>query len=177
LLDENIIFQVILSAWVANMVPLKKKFGEIHLCVDFINLNRASTKYKYPVPSMEQLLQIVSEAQILSLLDAFSGYNQVLVLEEDKLKTTFQTKWGTFVYKHMQFWIINVGDTFQRDMDVAFRGLINKCEVVYLDDVTVYSKDRDNHIAHVTHFFERCRKYGISFNPKRLYLEWRKENS
>jgi hypothetical protein len=67
----------------------------------------------------------------------------------------------------MPFGLINAGDTFQRDMDVAFRGLINKCVVVYLDDVIVYSKNRSDHISHLTHIFERCRKYGISLNPKK----------
>jgi hypothetical protein len=52
-------------------------------------------------------------------------------------------------------------------MDVAFWGLINKCVVVYLDDVTVYSKNREEHIQHLTQIFERCRKYGISLNPKK----------
>jgi hypothetical protein len=62
---------------------------------------------------MEQLLQIVFGSEMFSLLDGFSGYNQVLVSEEDRLKTTFCTKWGTFAYKHMPFGLINAGATFQ----------------------------------------------------------------
>jgi hypothetical protein len=89
LLDAKIIFQVRHFAWVANLVPVKKKLGEIRLCVDFRNLNRASAKENYHVPPMEQLLQTVSGAEIFSLLDGFSGYNQVLVSEEDRLKITF----------------------------------------------------------------------------------------
>jgi len=70
-------------------------------------------------------------------MDGFSGYNQFLVSEEDRLKTTFQTKWGKYAYKFMSFGITNVGATLQRSMDVAFRRLTNKCVVLYLDDVTV----------------------------------------
>jgi hypothetical protein len=70
----------------------------------------------------------------------------------------------------MPFGLINAGETFQRAMDVAFWGLINKCVVVYLDDVTVYSKNREDHIQHLTQIFERCRKYGISLNPKKTIL-------
>jgi hypothetical protein len=92
----------------------------------------------------------MSGSDIFSLLDGFSGYNQVLVSEEDRLKTTFQTKWGTFSYKHMPFGLINARETFQRAMNVSFRGLINKCVVVYLDDVTMYSKNREEHIQHLT---------------------------
>jgi hypothetical protein len=83
------------------------------------------------------------------------------------LKTTFRTKWGTFSYKCMPFGLINEGGTFQRAMDVTFRGLINKCVVVYLDDVTMYSKSREDHIQHLAHIFKRCRKYGIYLSPKK----------
>jgi hypothetical protein len=103
-------------------------------------------KDNYLIPPMEQLLQTMSGSDTFSLLDGFLGYNQVLVSEEDRLKTTFRTKWGTFAYKHMPFRLINAGETFQRAMDVAFKGLINKCAVVYLDDVMVYSKDGREHI-------------------------------
>jgi hypothetical protein len=89
LLDAKIIFQVRHSVWVANLVPVRKMSGEIRLCIDFRNLNRASDKDNYLVPPMEQLLQTVSGSDIFSLLDGFSGYNQVLVSEEDSLKTTF----------------------------------------------------------------------------------------
>jgi hypothetical protein len=65
------------------------------------------------------------------------------------------------------FGLINAGETFQRAIDVSFWGLINKCVVVYLDDVTVYSKNIEDHIQHLTQIFERCRKYGISLNPKK----------
>jgi hypothetical protein len=131
-------------------VPVRKTSGEIRLCVDFRNLNRASEKDNYPVPPMEQLLQTISSSEIFSLLDGFSRYNQVLVSKDDRLKTTFLTKWGTFAYKCMPFGFINTGETFKRAMDVAFRGLINKCVVVYLDDVTVYSKNKEDHIQHLT---------------------------
>jgi hypothetical protein len=144
---------------------VRKKSGEIRLCVDFWNLNRASEKDNYLVPPMEKLLQTMSGSEIFSLLDGFSGYNQVLVSEEDRLKTTFRTKWGTFAYKRMPFGLINAGATFQRAMDVDFWG--NKCVVVYLGDVTVYSRNREEHIQHLTQIFERCKKYSISLNPKK----------
>ena len=67
----------------------------------------------------------------------------------------------------MPFGLIKAGETFQRDIDVAFLVLINKCVVVYLDDVTIYSKNKEDHILHLTQIFERCRKYGISLNPKK----------
>jgi hypothetical protein len=62
---------------------------------------------------------------------------------------------------------MNAGATFQREMDISFKGLIGQSMVVYLDDITVYSKKREDHPKHLRQIFERCRKYGISLNPKK----------
>jgi hypothetical protein len=123
LLDAKIIFQVRHSAWVANLVLVRKKSGEIHLCVDFRNLNRASEKDNYLVPPMEQLLQTVSGSEIFFPPRWFLGYNQVLVSEDDQLKTTFQTKWGTFSYKHMPFGLINDGINLPEGHGCIFSGI------------------------------------------------------
>ena len=92
----------------------------------------------------------------MSLLDGFSGYNQILVYPDDHLKTTFRTSWGTYAYRKMPFGLINVGDTFQQDMDIYFRVIINHVIVVYMDDVAVYSRQRSDHILHLRKKFECC---------------------
>jgi hypothetical protein len=117
---------------------------------------------------MEHLLQRVTGAGMMSMLDGFSGYNQVLLKREDQLKTTFTTPWGTFMYLRMPFGLMNAGATFQRAMDFAFRDLIQKIIEIYQDDLTVVSKERKDHISHLRIVFERCRKYGISLNPKKF---------
>ena len=104
---------------------------------------------------------------MLSLLDGFSGYNQVLVSLADQLKTTFRTPWGTYAYMKMPFGLINAGATFQRAMDATFRGLINHSVIVYLDDINVFSKNISDHISHLRKVLEHCRKFGISLNPKK----------
>jgi len=73
--DSQITLPLRYSNWIANLVPVRKKNGEIRLCVDLRNLNKASLKDNYPLPKMDQLLQMVSGAQRLSMLDVFSGYN------------------------------------------------------------------------------------------------------
>ena len=112
LLSAKIIFPVRHTQWVSNFVPVRKKNGEIRLCVNFRNLNKAYDKDNYPVPPMEQILQQVSGSERLSLLDGFSGYNQVLMSPSDQLKTTFRTPWGTYAYRKMPFGLINAGATF-----------------------------------------------------------------
>jgi hypothetical protein len=103
---------------------------------------------------MEQILQQVSGFERLSLLDGFSGYNQVLMSPPDQLKTNFRTPWGTYAYRKMPFWIINSGATFQRVMDISFCGLINQSIVVYLDDVTIFSKTKKDHLSHLRFVLE-----------------------
>eukprot|EP00253_Pinus_taeda_P033990 PITA_33990 len=103
----------------------------------------------------------------MSLLDGYSGYNQILVHEDDRDKTAFTTPWGTFHYAKMTFGLKNAGATFQRAMDVAFANEKDVFLVVYLDDLTVFSNSDEEHLYHLKIVFQRCRKYGISLNPKK----------
>jgi hypothetical protein len=112
LLDAKIIIPLRYFEWVANLVPVRKKNGEIRLCVDFRNLNRSSKKDNYPLHKMEHILQKVTGATRMSMVDGFSGYNQVSVFLEDREKKTFTTPWGTFTYAKMSFGLMNVGETF-----------------------------------------------------------------
>jgi len=149
MLGAKIIFPVRHTHWVANLMPARKKKRDIRLCINFRNLKKASQKDNYPVPSMEYILQCVSGSKMLSLLDGFSGYNQVLVSNGDQLKTTFNTKWGSYTYYRMPFGLINAGATFQRAMDLAFRGLINRSVAASMDDITIYSYHKRDHIYHL----------------------------
>eukprot|EP00253_Pinus_taeda_P016409 PITA_16409 len=152
------------------MVPIRKKNGDIRICIYFRNLNKAYQKDNFPLPPMEQILQVVAGLELMSFLDGFSRYNQVLVHPNDQLKTMFRTKWGTYAYQKMSFGLINVGATFQRAMDIAFKGLVNKSVVIYLDDIIVYSKKRGNHLRDLKQIFQRCQRYGISLNSKNSFF-------
>ena len=70
----------------------------------------------------------------------------------------------------MPFGLLNVGDTFQRAMDYAFKELIGKVIEIYQDNLIVFSKKRFSHVSHLKQVFERCRKYGISLNPTKFVL-------
>jgi hypothetical protein len=126
LLKAGIIFPVKYSEWVSNLVPIRKMTGQIRLCIDFRALNRASIKDHFPLPNMEMILQQVAGSQMMSLLDGFSGYNQIKVKRTDKYKTTFITRWGTFAYERMPFGLSNAGATFQRAMQIDFDDLIGQ---------------------------------------------------
>jgi len=138
--DVGIIAPIIFSKWVSNLVPTRKKTREIRLCVDLRNVNKVSLKDNYPLPKMDHILQRVVGASRLSLLDGFSSYNQILVHPDDQEKVAFRTPWGTFKYVKMPFRFKNVGATFQREMDIAFAKEIHDFLVIYLDDLTMFSR-------------------------------------
>eukprot|EP00253_Pinus_taeda_P011791 PITA_11791 len=164
----GIIVPIRFSDWISNLVPVRKKTGEIRLCIDFRNLNKVSLKDNYPLPKMDHILQRVVGASRMSLLDGYSGYNQILVHEDDRDKTTFTTPWGTFHYAKMPFGLKNAGAKFQWAMDMAFANEKDVFLVVYLDDLTVFSKSDEEHLFHLTKVFEKCRKYDISLNLKKI---------
>jgi len=170
LLDAKIIVPLRYSKWIANLVPVRKKNGEIRLCVDLRNLNKCSLKDNYPLPKMDHILQRVVGAKRMSFLDGYSRYNQIDVVEEYREKTTFITPWGTFMYAKMPFRLINAGETFQRAMDIDFVGENYKFIVNYLDDITIFSKSDDENLLHLKQTFRKCRKYRISLNPNKSHF-------
>ena len=104
------------------------------------------------------------------MLDRLSGYNQVLVHPNDQEKTTFTTPWGTFMYSKMPFGLMNVGATFQRAMDISFSKEKDKFVVIYLDDITVYSKTDEKHLQHLERVFLKCIRFGVPLNPKKSHF-------
>lgn len=104
---DGIIFSIRHLEWISNLVVLRKKNEAIYLCVDLWDLNQASLKYSYRLRNMESLLQQVTGSKFMSMLAGFSGYNQVLMVEEDNHKTMFTTPWGTYAYNIMPFGMKN----------------------------------------------------------------------
>jgi hypothetical protein len=158
---------------VANLIPVRKKNVEIRLCVDFINLNKSSKKDNYPLPKMDHILQRVIGSSRISMIDGFSGYNQIYVLPEDREKTTFTTPWGTFIYAKIPFGLMNAGETFQRAMDISFIGEKNKFVVICMDDIIVFSRFDKDHCHHMRRVFLKCRKFGLSLNPRKSLFAMR----
>ena len=106
----------------------------------------------------------------MSMLDGFSGYNQILVHPKDQLKTAFTTPWGTFMYSKMPFGLMNAGATFQRAMDIAFSKEKDKFLVIYLDNITVFSISNEKHLQYLERVFLKCMKFGISLNPNKSHF-------
>jgi hypothetical protein len=170
ILDAKIIVPLRCFDWVVNLVPVRKKSGEIRLCVEFRNLNKSSLKDNYPLPKMDHILEKVVGENGMSMIDGFSGYNQIAVNKHDKEKIAFTTPWGTFMYEKMPFGLMNAGSTFQRAMHISFIGERDKFVVIYLDDLTIFSKSDEDHLIHLKQTFEKCQNFGLSLNPKKSHF-------
>ena len=107
--------------WLANVVMVKKASGKWRMCIDFTDLNKACPKDSYPLPRIDQLVDSTAGHQLLSFMDAFSGYNQIKMDEADKEKTSFITSQGLFCYKMMPFGLKNARATYQRLVNHMFR--------------------------------------------------------
>ena len=101
------------SNWMSNLVLVRKNTREIRLCIYFKNLNKVSLKDNYPLPKLDHIFHRVVGSSRISLLDGYSGYNQILFQPDDQEKTTFTTPWGTFIYAKFPLGLKNAGATFQ----------------------------------------------------------------
>jgi hypothetical protein len=107
------------------------------------------------------------------MIDGFFGYNQISVLPEDRENITFTTPWGTFMYAKIPFGLMNVGATFQRAIKIGFIGEKEKFVVIYLDDITVFSRSDKENCHHLRSVFLKCRKFGLSLNPRKSLFAMR----
>ncbi|PKI49585.1 hypothetical protein CRG98_030022, partial [Punica granatum] len=105
----------------------EEKDGRVRVCVDYRDLNKASPKDNFPLPHIDVLVDNTARHAQFSFMDGFSGYNQIRMAEEDKIKTTFTTMWGTFCYRIMPFGLKNAGATYQRAMEYKLRLNPVKC--------------------------------------------------
>ena len=98
-------------------------------------------------------------------MDAFSGYNQILMKEEDQEKTAFFTSQGLYCYKFMSFGLKNVGATYQRLVNQMFNKQIGRNMEVYVDDMLVKSGEAKTHLADLQEAFDTVRRYKMKLNP------------
>ncbi|XP_014511627.1 uncharacterized protein LOC106770327 [Vigna radiata var. radiata] len=104
--------EITYTTWLAYVVMVKKASGQWRMCTDYTDLNKACLKDSYPLPSIDVLVDGASGHQILSFLDAYSGYNQIPMHGPDREKTAFMADQANFCYEVMPFGLKNVGATY-----------------------------------------------------------------
>ena len=135
--------------------------------VDFTDLNRVCPKDSYPLPRIDTLVDSTARHELLSFMDAFLGYNQIKMEEEDQEKTSFVTSQGLFYYKVMPFGLKNAEATYQRLMNKMFAHQLGRNIQVYVDDMLVKSVRDNDHLSDLQETFDTLRSYNMKLNPSK----------
>ena len=136
---------------------VKKNNDKWRMCVDFTDLNKACLKDSFPLPRIDQLVDSTTKHKLLSFMDAFSSYNQIMMDEEDQKKTAFITSQGLYCYKVMPFRLKNAGAIYQRLVSRIFSHQIGRNVEVYVDDMLVKSSDEADHLDDMRETFDTLR--------------------
>jgi hypothetical protein len=174
LLDARIIREVQYPVWVANVVMVPKKNGNMRMCIDFIELNKACPKDPYPLPRIDVIIDQAASCDMLSLLDCFSGYHQVWMRREDEAKTGFTTPFDIFCFVRMPEGLRNAGSTFNRMMKLILGNQLGRNASAYVDDIVIMSEREKDHIADLTETFDNMRRNDLKLNPKKCIFGIRK---
>ena len=162
------------SPWRVPMLFVKKKDGTLRLCVDCSQLNKMTVKNKYPLPRINDLFDQLKCASVFSKIDLGSRYHQLRIKDVDK--TTFRTRYVYYEFLVMPFGLTNAPTTFMDLMNRVFRSYIDRFVVVFIDDILVYSKDREDHDTHLRVVLETLRKERLYAKPSKCEF-WLREVS
>ena len=124
-------------------------------------------KRQLSTPQIDTLLDSTARHELLSFMDAFSGYNQIKMKEEDQEKTSFMTSQGLFCYKVMLFRLKNAGATYQRLMNKMFTHQLERNVQVYVDDMLVKNVRENDHLSDLQETFNTLRSYNMKLNPSK----------
>ena len=140
------------------MIFFKKKDGTLRLCIDYRQLNKLTVKNKYLLPKIDDLFDQLKGASIFSKIDLPSGYHQYRIKNVDVHKTAFRMRYGHYEFLVMSFGLTNAPAAFMDLMNRVFRPYVDQFVVVFIDDILVYSKDRENHDTHLRVVLETLTK-------------------
>ena len=146
------------------MLFVKKKDGTLRLCVDYKQLNKMIVKNKYLLPRIDDLFDQLKGASVFSKIDLRSRYHQLRIKDEDVHKMAFRTWYGHYEFLVIPFGLTNAPTDFMDLMNLVFRLYADQFVVVFIDDILMYSKDREDHDTHLRVVLETLRKEQLYAN-------------
>lgn len=160
--------------WCSNIVAVRRKDGRLRLCIDYRGVNAHTYYDSYPLPNIEATLDALGGSSWFCTLDLRSGYHNVTIAEEDRDKTQFITRRGTFRWKRMPFGLSTAPGTFQRLMDLVMCGLSYESVLIYLDDLIIMASSFEQLVERFTVVLERLRAANLKLNCRKCSLFQRK---
>src|ERR1044071_6360698 len=145
------------SPWGAPVLFVKKKDGSFRMCIDYRELNKVTIKNRYPLPRIDDLFDQLQGSSFNSKIDLRSGYHQLRVREEDVAKTAFRTRYGHYEFLVMPFGLTNAPAVFMDLMNRVCKPYLDKFIIVFIDDILIYSKSREEHEQHLQLILELLR--------------------
>nr|GEU56966.1 reverse transcriptase [Tanacetum cinerariifolium] len=139
------------SPWGALVLFMKKKDGSMRLCIDYRDLNRVTIRDRYPLPRIDDLFDQLQGVKFFSKIDLISGYHQLQVKEQDIPKTAFRTRYGHYEFLVMPFGLTNAPAVFMDLINRIIHEYLDKFVIVFIDDILVYSKTKEEHEEHLRH--------------------------
>ncbi|GJY74638.1 putative reverse transcriptase domain-containing protein [Tanacetum coccineum] len=146
------------SPWGAPVLFVKKKDGSFRMCIDYRELNKLTVKNRYPLPRIDDLFDQLQGSSVYSKIDLRSGYHQLRVTEEDIHKTAFRTRYGHYEFQVMPFGLTNALAVFMDLMNWVCKPYLDKFVVVFIDDILIYSKNKEEHEEHLKLILELLKK-------------------
>ncbi|GJS63409.1 putative reverse transcriptase domain-containing protein [Tanacetum coccineum] len=143
----------------APVLFVKKKDGSFRMCIDYRELNRLIVKNRYPLPRIDDLFDQLQGSQFFSKIDLRSGYHQLRVHADDIPKTAFRTRYRHFEFTIMPFGLTNAPAIFMDLMNRVCRPYLDKFVIVFIDDILIYSKTQEEHVANLS---------GIHVDPSKI---------
>ncbi|KAJ8356934.1 hypothetical protein SKAU_G00197280 [Synaphobranchus kaupii] len=158
------------SPWASPVVMVPKKGGKWRFCVDYRRLNEVTRKDSYPLPRVDETLDLVSGSSWFSSLDLRSGYWQVPLSPEARAKTAFCTSGGLWQFRVLSFGLCNAPATFERLMDRVLAGLPRRECVVYLDDLLIHGGSFQEAMGALRRVLERVAAAGLKLHPEKCHF-------
>ncbi|GKB52969.1 putative reverse transcriptase domain-containing protein, partial [Tanacetum coccineum] len=146
------------SPWGAPVLFVKKKDGSFRMCIDYRELNKLTVKNRYPLPRIDDLFDQLQGSSVYSKIDLRSGYHQLRVREEDIPKTAFRTRYGHYEFQVMPFGLTNAPAVFMDLMNRVCKPYLDKFIIVFIDDILIYSKSKQEHEEHLKIILELLKK-------------------
>ena len=158
------------SAWASPIVLVRKKDDSLRMCVDYRLLNAKTHRDAFPLPRIDESFDAMSGANWFTTLDLASGYHQIAMSEDDREKTAFTTPMGLYEFNRMPFGLCNSPATFQRLMQRCFGDLCYQTVLCYLDDVIIFSKTFDSHLAQLEQVLQRLQRIGLKLKTSKCHF-------